>query len=114
MKYFAPLMVFALGVSGALGQSKTPVSTTGHKRKALALYAPPPDYPKDATGRRPVGQGVVLVNVDPKTGWVTSARMEKTTGSKLLDDAAIAAFSRWRFRPGTVRQVHSPITFTHR
>src|SRR5437660_10688908 len=60
------------------------------------------------------GPASSLVDVDPKTGWVTSARMEKSTGSKLLDDAAIAAFSRWRFRPGTVRQVHSPITFTHR
>ncbi|PYJ55469.1 MAG: hypothetical protein DME82_07100 [Verrucomicrobia bacterium] len=84
------------------------------QRKSAGALCASTDYPKDATGRRPTGTGVVLVDVDPKTGWVTSARMEKSTGSKLLDDAAIAAFSRWRFRPGTVRQVHSPITFTHR
>ena len=114
MKHVARFTVFALSVCTAVAQSKTPAPTTGYKGKALALYAPRPDYPKDATGRRPTGTGVVLVDVDPKTGWVRSARMEKSTGSKLLDDAAIAAFSRWRFRPGTVRQVHSPITFTHR
>jgi TonB family protein len=55
---------------------------------------------------------MVVMTVDHETGWVTSARMEKSTGSKLLDEAAVEAFSKWRFKPGTVRHVHSPITFT--
>jgi TonB family protein len=82
------------------------------KAKALALYAPRPKYPTDAQGRRPTGSGIVVMEIDEKTGWVKSAKMEKSTGNKLLDDAALQAFSHWRFRPGTVRRVHSPITFT--
>ncbi len=114
MKYLLPLMVFALALSGAFGQAETSASAAGHKTKALAIYSPRPPYPRDEKGRRPTGQGVVVMDVDPKTGWVTAARMEKSTGSKILDDAALWTFRQWRFRPGTVRQVHSPISFTHR
>jgi TonB family protein len=114
MKHLLPLMIFALALSSAFAQAEAPVPSTGHKAKALAIYTPRPPYPRDEKGRRPTGQGVVVMDVDPKTGWVTAARMEKSTGSKILDDAALWTFRQWRFRPGTVRQVHSPITFTHR
>jgi len=73
-------------------------------------------YPKigGPLGQRPEGSGVVMVEVDETTGQVTSAKMEKSTGYKILDDAALEAFSRWRFRPGTVHKVTIPINFTHR
>jgi len=60
------------------------------------------------------GSGVVLMKVDSRTGYVTSAQMLKSTGYKLLDEAALEAFRRWRFKPGTVSVVKSPITFTMR
>jgi len=34
------------------------------------------------------------MEVDKKTGLVKSARIEKSTGNKLLDDAALQAFSQ--------------------
>ncbi len=73
-------------------------------------------YPKigGPLAQRPEGSGVVMVEVDETTGQVTSAKMEKSTGYKILDDAALEAFSRWRFRPGTVHKVTIPINFTHR
>jgi TonB family protein len=77
------------------------------KARQLAIYAPRPAYPKDAQGRRPTGSGIALMEVDKKTGLVTSARMEKSTGNKLLDDAAIQAFRQWRFKPDTIRRLHS-------
>jgi hypothetical protein len=29
-----------------------------------------------------------------------------------LDDCVITAFSKWRFRPGTVSEVRTPVNFT--
>jgi TonB family protein len=38
--------------------------------------------------------------------------MEASTGSRLLDAAALDAFRRWRFKPGMVRGVRIPVHFT--
>jgi len=88
------------------------------KSEALAIFAPPPRYPKigGPLGQRPEGSGVVMVEVDETTGQVTSAKMEKSTGYKILDDAALEAFSRWRFRRHSSQgnhshQLHAPNAF---
>jgi TonB family protein len=114
MRLLFLVVVFLLEISFALAQTRpsSPAPKQNWKAKALAIYAPPPNYPKDAEGRHPEGKGVVVMEIDQQTGWVKSAKMEKSTGNKLLDDAALQAFSHWRFKPGTVRQVRSPITFT--
>ena len=78
----------------------------------MAIYAPRPDYPIEARERHLTGSGVALLQIDKKTGYVTSARMEKSMGHPMLDHAALAAFSRWRFKPGTVRQIRIPIRYT--
>jgi len=52
------------------------------------------------------------MTVDPVTGSVTSASMSRTTGSPFLDNAAIAGFKRWRFKPGTVSSVACLVSFT--
>src|SRR3954464_5904422 len=52
------------------------------------------------------------MTVDPGSGAVTSAEMAQSTGSPVLDNAATSAFRRWRFKPGTVSKVRTPITFT--
>jgi len=122
----SPMRVFLVAftvffVCIGLIMSETPLteatpSSSDQKRnsggKALVLYAPQPKYPKDSAGRHPTGSGIVVMEIDQKTGWVKAAKMEKSTGSKLLDDAALEAYSHWRFRPGTNRHVHCPITFT--
>jgi TonB family protein len=60
------------------------------------------------------GKGVALVNIDPRTGKVTGARMLASTGNKQLDGAALEAYSKWRFQPGSVAQVKIPIEFAAR
>ncbi|PYL05710.1 MAG: hypothetical protein DME34_10665 [Verrucomicrobia bacterium] len=82
--------------------------------KSFAVYAARPRYPYEARAKGMAGSGVVLMKVDSRTGYVTSAQMLKSTGYKLLDEAALEAFRRWRFKPGTVSVVKSPITFTMR
>jgi hypothetical protein len=40
--------------------------------------------------------------------------MLQSTGNKLLDGAALEAYSKWRFKPGSVPQVKMPIEFAGR
>jgi hypothetical protein len=40
--------------------------------------------------------------------------MSKSTGNSQLDGAALAAYSQWRFQPGTGSQVRIPIEFANR
>lgn len=52
------------------------------------------------------------MEVDSESGNVQRAYMAVSTGQKVLDQAAIEAFSRWRFKPNTVSRVKIPISFT--
>lgn len=82
------------------------------RAKALAINSPRPPYPYEARSKRITGSGVIVAHVDAASGDVTDASVAKSTGSSILDDAAVSAFRRWRFRPGTVSKVNIPITFT--
>jgi protein TonB len=96
-----------------------PVSTGGpvgpvsmSSARAKAISAPRPEYPYEARRARMTGSGVCVMTVDTASGAVTSAVMAQSTGSPVLDNAAVSAFRRWRFQPGTVSKVRTPITFT--
>jgi TonB family protein len=82
------------------------------KVPTLAIYAPTPQYPYEARRRRQVGSGAAILAVDPNTGLVTNVEMATSTGYRLLDNAALNAFRRWQFKPGTVSKARIPITFT--
>jgi TonB family protein len=71
-----------------------------------------PEYPREAHTTGLTGKGVAVINIDPQTGYVTSAWMQKSTGHKSLDSAAIFAFRQWRFKPRTVTTLEIPIQFT--
>src|SRR5438874_8724009 len=92
-------------------QSVTPAAP-GNPIKAI--YTPQPVYQAEWVKRGLTGKGVVLVTIDKETGKVTGARMLTSTGNKLLDGAALEAYSQWRFQPGTVSQVKIPIEFANR
>jgi protein TonB len=79
--------------------------------RALAVYAPGPDYPYEARARRMTGSGIAELQIDPKTGFVTKARMVVSIGHAVLDEAALKAFRQWHFKPGT-ETVRIPITYT--
>jgi periplasmic protein TonB len=80
--------------------------------KAVAVSAPRPEYPYEARRSKTTGSGVCVMTVDTGSGAVTDATMAQSTGSPILDNAAVSAFRRWRFKPGTVSRVRTPITFT--
>jgi TonB family protein len=77
-----------------------------------ALSAPRPEYPYEARRQKVTGNGIVVMTIDFVSGRVTDVMMEESTGSLVLDNAAMTGFRRWRFKPGTVSRVKSPITFT--
>jgi TonB family protein len=114
-KFILVLLAADLGVATAQPQDTSPnTQSIRGNSKSFALYAARPRYPYEARAKSMQGTGVVLMRVDSRTGYVTSAQMLKSTGHKLLDDAALEAFRQWRFKPGTVSVVRSPITFTMR
>lgn len=91
---------------------KAPGPMSISSAKALATYAPRPQYPYEARSRHVTGSGVCVVTVDTASGSVTDATMAQSIGNPILDSAATSAFRQWRFRPGTVSKVKIPITFT--
>jgi TonB family protein len=96
-------------VSFAEGQSASPSVSL-----PVATYTPQPVYRPEWAKQGLSGKGVVLVTIDPKTGTVAGVRMLQSTGNSLLDGAALDAYSKWRFKPGSVPQVKMPIEFTNR
>lgn len=62
------------------------------------LSAPPPRYPLEARRRREQGTVVlnVLLSID---GRVFEISVDRSSGSDRLDNAALAAVSRWRWSP---------------
>lgn len=93
--------------------STHPTQATADELTANALVVKPKiRYPREAREKRIEGSGVVEIRVDPKTGAVREARMFKSTGSSILDNAAVTALQKARFKPGTVVRVRIPIRFS--
>jgi protein TonB len=57
-----------------------------------------PDYPRDAINRGEGGKVTLLVQLDER-GKLTIMSIARSTGSRSLDNAAIAALRRWRCSP---------------
>jgi len=60
----------------------------------------PPKYPKAALMNEETGTVSLMFLVGPD-GKVTDSKIEKSSGSKSLDKAALTAFSLCKFKPGT-------------
>jgi TonB family protein len=104
-------------------RKKSPVATVVHAAsrgpaapfawvKALATYAPRPAYPYEARRQQITGSGIALLTVASADGNVVDVRMAQSCGSVILDNAALEAFRRWRFKLGSVSRVKVPITYT--
>jgi TonB family protein len=79
--------------------------------KGLATHVKFPVIPPEARGRHLSGSGVILVYIRPD-GSVERAEVAQSSGHKILDDAALAAFSQWQFIPGRLKKVKIPFTFS--
>ncbi|CAN5666447.1 hypothetical protein BH20VER1_BH20VER1_04440 [soil metagenome] len=75
------------------------------------IYAPYPAYPSAARRARLSGSGLFQMVVG-KSGEVTEVRVTKSTGSKILDSAAVQALRKWRFRSESgITRANQPIHF---
>ena len=72
---------------------------------------PPPQYPSLAQRNRYQGTVTIEIMVDA-SGGITSAKVQKSSGFSILDEAALNVVKqRWRFPPGKERWLIWPCTF---
>jgi TonB family protein len=81
---------------------------------ALAVFAPRPEYPREARSHRIAGSGVCVVSVDRGSGYVTEASIAQSTGNQTLDNSAVSTFRTWIFKPRKVSTVSISFGFTTR
>ena len=82
--------------------------------RALAIYAPRPEYPRQARSDSIAGSGVCVMSVDPRNGYVTEASIAQSTGNQILDNSAVSTFRTWIFKPRKVSTVSISFGFTTR
>lgn len=75
-----------------------------------ALYAKRPEYPVDAKRQHLTGSGLFAIHIR-QDGTVERVQVIKSIGHTSLDQAAMAAFRQWRFRPHSIKIVRAPIRY---
>ena len=70
-----------------------------------------PAYPAEAQAQHLTGSGLFVLHLNPKNGRVQLVQIEKSTGHKILDEAAAAAFTNLQFKNHAVSRVRIPVTF---
>lgn len=107
-------MAFLLSLSAALGPRPAGIAASypEEHQQPVAIFRPKPEYPYEARAGGMTGSGVVALTIDGGSGNVTAAMMARSIGSPILDNSAVSAFRRWRFKTGTRGKVYVPIAFT--
>jgi TonB family protein len=71
-----------------------------------------PEYSATERAQNHFGSGLFRLTLNLQTGAVTKVQILSSTGFRALDQSAIDAFRRWRWKPGKWREIDAPITFT--
>lgn len=117
-RFIIGLSILILSVAGPLRAAGI-VWRDGHHseldgREMVARYVLSktlPTYPYEARRSRITGSGVYELRI-AKTGETTGIVIVKNSGHWLLDQAAMTAFIKWRFKPGEFLRVRIPVTWT--
>jgi TonB family protein len=75
------------------------------------LESPYPKFPLSVRWEHPGGKGIFRLQIDRKSGLVTSVQTLRTMGDNRLDAAALEALRTWRFKPQTLSELVVPIEF---
>jgi TonB family protein len=76
------------------------------------LRTPPPEYPSQESALHHVGAGRFRIALDLRSGTVVSVSVLQSTGFKAFDESAVAALSRWRWKPGRWKEINIQVRFT--
>ena len=121
----SPDIRFAVPVEGAVAITKEvryaapppplnqapPAAVKFDPNAASSGSYPPPLYPGMAQRNKYQGTVTIDLSVDAQ-GNVTEAKVQKTSGFRILDEAALEVVkTRWKFPPGPVRRYIWPCTF---
>jgi TonB family protein len=108
----------AVAWHGGFGAQPTAQALAGVPRvtrEQMWANAPDPTYPPAAVQKHVRGRGLFLLKIDPQQRTVGRVTILQSTGSKILDDAAVQALSKWRLRRGgladRVDHVKVPVSF---
>ena len=97
-------------VTVSLAMVTTAICGTPVKLKSEWLsYCPQPQYPYEARSKHIQGNGIFVLHVHGQV--VTKIDTYRSTGSPILDNAALSDMRRWRFKPNTPVLVVVPITY---
>ena len=94
--------------SSQYDQAQIIINTLSGPIRNAVVYAPRPIWPAVALQQHLSGRGVYAIGLD--TGIPYDVRVVRSTGHKILDDAAVDALLKWRFRR-VVTGVTIPIEF---
>lgn len=96
----ALLAGLAAALLAACGPDPGQAPTVGRSEPPRAVRTPPPEYP-EALGCDGIGGRVDLrITITPE-GSVGNVALQKSSGRRELDEAAIAAVHTWEFAPAT-------------
>jgi TonB family protein len=114
MRHILLVILFAASVGTCLARPSNylyRISPAGAPLKEEpALSAKRPEYPLEARQQHLGGSGLFALHISD-VGRVTRVEILRSVGSPILDQAAIAAFRGWRFRPHSISLVRAPITY---
>lgn len=91
------------------------VDTKGYDTVSLrpsgSMSGPKPEIPQEARDQHLNGTGVFLLHFDKPTGNLLDVTVSQSTGSAVLDQAAITTLRQWHATPGCPREVPMTVTF---
>lgn len=111
----SPSTSAALAPQTPMSLAPSSVDTRGYGTVALrpsgSMSGPKPEVPPEARDQHLTGTGVFLLHFDKPTGNIIDVTLSQSTGSTVLDQAAIATLRQWHATPGCPREVPMTVTF---
>ncbi len=114
MEALVAVVIFAVSQVCTNAATSDTITLKEAVRDHLLLFHPRPDYPDEARRRGIVGMADFELTFDYETGHLREVHLAKSSGSPLLDAAAIAALKQWKAKPRSIHRLLVPLGFATR